>query len=223
MNAPWFEQNTAALEAVEAVLRARFPSLHAFTENGQCRIRGTYAVTEGEQAVDRYQLEMALPDPRRPPRVWETAERIPRNLDRHVFVDGALCLGTPLSLWIALKGNFSIDRVLDIPVRNFLVGNSLVEEGSEWPHGDRSHGAKGLLQHLQELVGTNHPIMAATFLQAMANRDVSKHSYCPCRSGRKLFKCHKDGFKALSRIPADALNETATLILAEYDPTRRAA
>ncbi|MFX8778197.1 hypothetical protein ABTM50_20220, partial [Acinetobacter baumannii] len=86
---------------------------------------------------DRYRIDIVLDDdhPARPPRVWETGGRIPRTPDRHVFVDGALCLGTPLALWIALQGDFSLSRVLDGPVRNFLIGNSLVEQGEAWPHG----------------------------------------------------------------------------------------
>jgi hypothetical protein len=68
--------------------------------------------------------------PRSLPTVWETIERIPRELDRHVVPKtGALCLGVPVALWIDLKGNFSIERVLDEPVRNFLIGNGLIEEG----------------------------------------------------------------------------------------------
>lgn len=225
MTEPWFERNPDALREVEATLRARFPTLHAFIEEGRCRIRGTYAVMDGGREIDRYQLEIALPDdyPSSLPRVWETAKRIERDSDRHAFVDGALCLGTPLSLWIDLRGDFSIERVLDVPVRNFLIGNGLVEEGEKWPHDERSHGAEGLLEHLQELVGTAQPVMAATFLQAIAEGKVTKHSRCPCGSGRKLFKCHRDGFHALRRVPPLMLDETARLILAEFDPSRLAA
>jgi hypothetical protein len=225
VSAPWFEQNPEALREVEAMLKARYPTLHAFIEEGRCRIRGTDAVMEGGGEIDRYKLEIALPDdyPGSLPRVWETAGRIKRDPDRHTFKDGALCLGTPLSLWIDLRGDFSVERVLDIPVRNFLIGNSLVEEGEKWPHDERSHGAKGLLEHLQELMGTAQPVMAATFLQAMAAGKVTKHSRCPCQSGRKLFKCHPDGFKALRRVPSHLLEQTARMILSEFDPSRLAA
>ena len=140
-----------------------------------------------------------------------------------MFLDGALCLGTPLALWIELKSRFTVESVLDMAIRNFLIGNSLVELGEPWPHGERSHGAAGILEHLRELFGSAQPIMAATFLEAMAMGSVTKHSPCPCRSGRKLLKCHRDGFNKLRRVPSEVLKLTAELILAEVDFAHRAA
>lgn len=217
MSVPWFVRNPDALRVVEEALKARFPTLHVFIEDGTCRVRGTLSIVDAGHEIDRYQLEIALPDdyPASAPRVWETAGRIPRHPDRHTFLDGALCLGTPLSLWIALAGDFSIGGVLDVPVKNFLIGNSLVEQGEPWPHNERSHGAAGLLEHLKELMGTAQPNMAASFLLAMAKGQVTKHSRCPCRSGKKLFKCHSVGFNALRRIPVRVLVQTVALIVDE--------
>lgn len=207
------------------MLRARFPTLHAFIEDGRCSVRGTYALQADGRVFDRYQIEIVLPDdyPSRLPCVWETGGRIPHHPDRHIFLDGALCLGTPLALWTALGGDFTLERVLDIPVRNFLIGTSLVEQGETWPHGERSHGATGMIEHLAELLGTAQPVMIATFLQAVAAGGVTKHSRCPCASGRKILKCHHAGFKALRRIPPDVLDQTAHMILQEFDPDRLAA
>lgn len=225
MSAAWFERNPGVLSELEATLRARFPTLHAFIENGQCRVRGTLALRTDEVEFDRYSLEFVLPDdyPARPSRVWETAGRIPRSADRHTFVDGALCLGTPLDLWTKLGGDFRLHRMLDGPVRNFLIGNSLVEHGENWPHEQRKHGAAGLIEHLVELFGTDKPVMLATFLQALAIGGVTKHSPCPCASGRKILKCHHTGLKALRRIPPDVLEQTARMILDEFDSSQQAA
>jgi hypothetical protein len=218
VSVPWFVRNPDALRVVEGALKACFPTLHAFIEDGKCRIRGTLPIVDAGHEIDRYQLEIALPDdyPASAPRVWETADRIPRNADRHVFIDGALCLGTPLSLWIALEGDFTIDKFLNTPVRNFLIGNSLIENGEPWPHSDRSHGAAGLLEHIKELVGTARPGMVASFLKAIAEGRVNKHSPCPCLTGKKLFKCHREGYTALRRIPASVLDQTVQLIVEEY-------
>lgn len=220
VTAAWFEKSPDSLSKLETMLRTRFPNLHAFIEDGECRVRGTYALQHGEQEFDRYQLEIALPKdyPARPLRVRETGGRIPLRPDRHVFLDGALCLGAPLALWVDLGGDFSLERMLDIPIRNFLIGNSLVEQGEPWPHDERSHGALGLVEHLRELLGTQRPMMVATFLQAVAAGGVSKHSRCPCASGRKILKCHHEGFKALRRIPPGVLNQTASMILKECEP-----
>lgn len=225
MSEPWFVRAPEHLAELEAMLRAHFPTLHAFIEDGKCRVRGTVALSDRGKEFDRYRIEIVLPDdyPVHPPRVWELGGRIPREADRHVFVDGALCLGTPLALWIRLGGDFRLERVLEVPVRNFLIGNSLVEQGEPWPSGELSHGAAGMVEHLREVVGTQHPIMAATFLQALVGGRVSKHSPCPCASGKKILKCHHAGFKSLRRVPAEVLNQTALMILEEFAPERLAA
>lgn len=225
MSELWFILDPRRLTELEAMLRARFPALHAIIEDGRCRVRGTFQLVVDGEVFDRYSIEIVLPDdyPARPARVWETGGRIPRVADRHTFVDGALCLGTPIDLWVKLDGDFRLERLLDGPVRSFLTGNSLVELGEPWPHDERPHGAPGLLQHIAELLGSARPVMIATFLQALAAGGVTKHSRCPCVSGRKILKCHHDGYKALRRIPPEVLDQTARLILEEFDPGRLAA
>ena len=130
MTQAWFKLDSGAFGRLESLLRARYPTLHASIVDGECRIRGTVASVE----TDRYVLDIVLPGkyPHALPSVWEIGCRIPREIDRHVFEDGSLCLGAPLALWIQLGGDYSIERVIEGPLRSFLIGNSLVEE-SERP------------------------------------------------------------------------------------------
>jgi hypothetical protein len=196
----WFEQDAEALDRLESVLRARYLTLHAFVVNGECHVCGTFAAVD----TDRYALDIALPGnyPHAMPVVWETGGRIPREIDRHVFVnDGSLCLGTPLALWVQLGGNYSIERVIDGPLKSFLIGNSLIEEGEPWPYGDRAHGAPGILEHLGELIGTNEPKVVGRFLIDLLKQKVRGHWPCPCGSGRIIRKCHRDGVGTLQKAP----------------------
>ena len=178
MTQAWFEQDPVTCARLESLLRARYPTMNAFIVDGECRIRGTFAAVE----ADRYALDIALPGnyPHTMPSVWETCSRIPREIDRHIFEDGSLCLGAPLALWIQLGGDYSIERVIDGPLRSFLIGNSLVEEGEPWPYGDRPHGAAGLLEHLEELIGTSNAKQAGRFLIDVWEKKVRGHWLCPC-------------------------------------------
>jgi hypothetical protein len=76
----WSGQDPAAFGRLDSELRPRYPTLHAFVVNGECRIRGTFSAVE----ADRYVLDIALPDnyPHAMPSVWETGGRIPREIDR---------------------------------------------------------------------------------------------------------------------------------------------
>ncbi len=203
MTQPWFGRDPAAYAKLERTLRARFPTLHAFIEGDVCEVRGTFAPVPG----DHYQVRIELPQryPHSLPAVFETGGRIPPIIDRHVFPDGSLCLGVPLALWIALRGDFRIETVIDGPMRSYLLGNSLVEEGEPWPHGDRAHGAAGILEHLGELIGTTDPFVAGRFLIDILKGKVRGHWMCPCGGGCIIRKCHREAVDALRSAPPSML------------------
>lgn len=211
----WYEKDGAALPALEATLRASYPSLHAFVEGGVVNVRGTYPVVADGREVDRYSIEIKLPDgyPHDLPQVFEIGGRIPRTLDRHIFPSGALCLGVREDLWLSHGGDFSIARVLDGPVRGFLIGNSLVEEGGSWPDGDRSHGTAGILEFYSSHLGTSDPVSVAKLLNALILDKVRGHWQCPCGSGAIIRKCHKDAVQALRTVPKDILVQSGITIV----------
>ena len=110
---------------------------------------------------------------------------IPREADRHVFTDvGCLCLGVPLALWMQLKGDFSLPTILDNPLRNFLIGNALLEQGEPWPHGDHSHGVQGVLEFYGDLLGTSEPMAIARFLPAVVKGTVRDTGHAHAAAGK---------------------------------------
>ncbi|OJU23549.1 MAG: hypothetical protein BGN89_18360 [Alphaproteobacteria bacterium 64-6] len=212
----WIERDPAALQQLEATLRQDYPTMHAIVVDGAVRVRGTYPVVHEAREIARYSLCMKLPAdyPYSLPVVWETADRIPRVEDRHVNVaNGSLCLGVPAALWIALGGNFAIDRVLDIPVRNFLIGNCMIEAGEDWPHGEWAHGAKGMLQFFGETIGTDDPRTVVRLIDGLINEKVRGHWPCPCGSGAIVRKCHAEAIQKLRTVPTEVLAHSGVLIL----------
>lgn len=220
MTLPWFQRDPDALADLEALLIEAYPTLHAFVEEGECRIRGALAVVAG----DRYSLEIALATdhPCSMPTVWETGGRIPREIDRHTFPeDGSLCLGTPIGLWIQLQGDYRIERVIEGPLRGFLVGNSLVEAGEPWPYGDRPHGAAGILEHFGELIGTSDPFRVGDLVVGLLQKKVRGHWPCPCGSGAIIRRCHRDQVALLQQAPAHLLDHTLKTIIKQLELDRR--
>jgi hypothetical protein len=216
MTVPWFEREPEAYEAVRRILVEKYPTLHAHKIGGAVVVKGTLGVSHEEVEVDRYSLELKLPDdyPNNLPMVWEMAERIPREMDRHVYPDsGALCLGVIEELWLAMNGNFALDRVLDIPVRNFLIGNSLVEQGQDWPSGDRSHGTPGVVEFYASLLGTKDEVSLLRFLQSFLLGKLKGHWPCPCGSGNNLRRCHMNGVKQLGHLPREMVSNRAMMLL----------
>ena len=216
MTVPWFEREPEAYEVVRRMLVEKYPTLHARKIGDAAVIKGTLGISHEGVEVDRYCLELKLPPdyPKSLPTVWETAERIPREMDRHVHPsNGAICLGVAEELWLAMSGDFSLDRVLDIPVRNFLIGNSLVEQGQEWPSGDRSHGVQGIVEFYASLLGTKDEYGLLRFLRSFLLGKPKGHWPCPCGSGGILRKCHMDGMRQLGLLPRELVLSTAITLL----------
>jgi hypothetical protein len=211
----WFEQDPAAFVALETTLRARYPTLHAFVEDGTVTVRGTYPLLDAGMEFDRYGVAIKLPEhyPHGLPEVFETQGRIPRVLDRHVFPSGALCLGVREELWLALGGNFSIESLLEGPIRGFFIGNSLVEEGEQWPDGDRSHGVPGILEFYAGYLGEKDPFALVDFLRAPIKEKVRGHWKCPCGSGAIIRNCHKEAVQALRNVPKEVIAQSALIII----------
>ena len=145
----WFVRTPEAFETLLSTLRVKYSTLHADESDGKIIVRGSLPISYEGEDLDWYFIEVSLPDdyPSSPPAVREVGGRIPHNLlNRHVNADGTLCLGVAEDMWIKWGGKFDISNFLEGPVRTFLIGSSLVENGKAWPHGERSHGAAGVCE-----------------------------------------------------------------------------
>jgi hypothetical protein len=204
----WFERSPSALNDLRARLRQSYPTLHARLSDGKVVVSGTLAITDAGAEIDRYCLEVELPAdyPGSLPTVWETGQRIPREIDRHVYpANGALCLGLPIELWVTLGGDFSFSTFLEKAVRPYLIGNSLVEEGKPWPFGESSHGYLGALEFYHRILGTDDAAVVGRFLLDLVNGKVRGHWTCPCGSGKVLRNCHGDSVRALREVPTGVI------------------
>jgi hypothetical protein len=204
----WYKENPSAYETLKKTLIERFPTLHAIIDEGAVTILGRYYLKENEFEIDQYQIEIRLPDayPNALPSVWETDDRIPRLADRHVMPNtGELCLGVPEEIWILLNGNFSIETFLDGPVRNYFIGNTLVEKGEPWPFGERKHGDPGIIQFYEDQIGTNTLAGIIHIIGLVLTKKIRGHWPCPCKSGEIIRRCHTSIIQDLPRIPVNIL------------------
>ncbi len=190
---PWFVKNPPALENIRTSLRAEYPNMHVLIENGRAVVRGTMPITWDGNELDRYSIELRLAKdhPGSAPLVNEIGGRIPRVIDRHTNPDGTLCLGVAEEVWAVGESGFDVLSFLNGPVRNFLIGNTLVENGQPWPHGDRAHGVDGICQFYGERVGISEPKAVLELLEYLSKPKVMGHWTCPCKSGKILRSCHR--------------------------------
>ena len=140
---------------------------------------------------DTYSVEFHVPPnfPEALPTAREMGGRIPDTF--HKLEGGWLCLGAPTALRMKLTLSPTLPTFVDEFVVPYLFGHSYFVKHGAMPFGELAHGRKGILEYLAELFGGASSSRAYEFLRlgSMKRRDANKH-LCPCRSGRRLGRCH---------------------------------
>lgn len=187
----------------EELLRAlaceqRFSGLAVTVEAGRLFVRGELPILSVEGAeLDRYSLEIEVPtDPVLLPVVRETGGRIPWTADRHMFTNGIACVMLPDERWKYFPIGTPLVDFLNGPLLHYLIGQSMVEEGLEWP-AERRHNQDGVLDYYQELFETDDPATIVRSLYLLTREQVKGHWECACGSGKKLRTCCRDRFATL--------------------------
>lgn len=192
MSGAWHGRNPAVAGRIRSDLATRYPHLHLFIESGGAFVRGTFSVLSPEgQVLDGYQVSIELlPDyPRSLPVVREVGGRIPWKEDFHVNRDGVACVLLPDDRWRCFPGGAPFIQFLDGPVHDFFLGQSLVALGEDWPFGQWSHGANGVFEYYEWLLGTDDRPAVVRYLRVLAKLNFKGHWDCPCGSGHKIRRC----------------------------------
>ncbi len=204
MKKPWYEKTPGLLRATEAEVSGRYTDLRIIVERGTVSICGSLPVMDEGEILGRFQIEVVLPSdfPDSTPVVRETGGRIPWHEDRHVNPqNGEACPIVPEE-WLLRPDHGSILAFLDGPVRNFFLGQILVDAGQPWPFGERKHGRDGLLEAYAEMVGTSDINAVVRYLDCLSKETLKGHWSCPCGSNRRVRDCHREELQALRlRIP----------------------
>jgi hypothetical protein len=223
MTGTWFEKQPALLAEVHRAIAADQPDLRATIVDGAVQVRGSYSVRDGGAVLDRYQVEIRFPHdyPTTMPVVEEIGGRILRTPDRHISGDGSACLLVPEE-WL-LAGDQSFGAFLDGPMKNFFLGQLLVDAGKPWPFGQRLHGYEGLLEAYMELLGISDPTQVVAYFDCLRRKALKGHFDCPCGSNKRLRNCHRAELQALAkRIPPHVAQQAYDRLRSSAPPLKRA-
>lgn len=189
---PWYIAQPELLADVRASIAA-YPTLHLFLAGPTAEIRGTFPVQdEAGRTLDEYavSIELRTGYPRVLPVVRETAGRIPHTLDRHVVEPaGTCCVLLPDARWEEWPAGAPFSDYLAGPLRNYFLGQSIVEQGGAWPFGEWTHGNKARLDYYRALFQTKSDAEVRRYLEVIGWPHTRGRVNCPCGSGRRLRKC----------------------------------
>lgn len=213
----WHLRKPELLAATRREVRRAYPTLHFFERKEHVWLKGGFPLADDGRIFDRYKVELKLARdyPNGLPTAWEIGGRIPRVPERHVNPqDGSLCTCLPDAQRAAKPEGTTLMDFLDGPLRNYLLGNTLVEMGEPWPFGEWSHGSQGVREFYGELLGTTDSTVIARYLACLGKPILRGHWSCPCGSRKKVRDCHLEALRTLrTQVPA----EVARAALASFD------
>lgn len=190
---PWHLRDPNRFATERAEVENAYPELHFYIEGDQIKMIGTLPIKDGSEVFDRFSILIILPTdfPRSLPNVYEIGGRIPRTADRHVNSgSGEACVLLPEERWRVWSRGSSLLAYFNGPLRNYFLGQAMVELGEPWPFGERSHGIRGLRDYYNETLGTDDPRIILKYLHCLSAKKPKGHWDCPCGSGKRLRACH---------------------------------
>ncbi len=189
------------LTQVTQAAKTHQPELSVSCSENAIKLTGPFVLSDLRGPFDCYQVELQIPSnfPWHEPTVFETGGRIPKNIDRHVIPsNGSCCLGV-WEEWLVNVPGHSFDKLMTGWLYDFFFSQSWFEAKGEWPFGQRSHGKAGIVESYADLLGvTLDAKVIADHLKLLARETIKGHSLCPCGSGKRLRKCHRDSIQLLS-------------------------
>lgn len=197
VNGSWHKARASLYAKVKNDIETAYSDIRIGVDDGVVFARGSFPVADSDDILDRFLIELEFPKdyPDSVPILREVGGRIPWHEDRHTNRTGEACPIIPEE-WLVRLDRDSILEFLGGPVRNFFIGQILVEHGKPWPFGERPHGVPGLVEFYGELIGTTDKAAVRRFLDYLGKETVKGHWECPCGSGKRLRNCHLEMFRS---------------------------
>ncbi|MCS3556932.1 MULTISPECIES: SEC-C metal-binding domain-containing protein [unclassified Sphingobacterium] len=194
-------------EANEAI--GEFPELQlCVREDSHPYLVGDISLYDENNVVyDKYsiRIECTTEYPASFPYVFETAQRLPHNIDWHVYGDGHFCICTPVEEFIHCSKRITLKGFIKEHVTPYLHNQSFREKEGYFLN-ERSHGSEGILESIYDLLNTNNVNEAYKLLKFIYNNNTpSRTSMCFCNSGKKYRYCHRKAYQALKTIGQERL------------------
>jgi hypothetical protein len=168
---------------------------------------------------DSYDLEIDIsPFPMFFPDVYEVGERIPKKMDRHIYVDsGTCCLSTSAKAQVLLKTKIgSLKLFIKDILIPYLQNNSYFEINKRYQTDEYAHGPIGIIQGYMDILKMdinqiNDVLKCALLMdERIKGEKLNVHNPCYCGSEMKLIKCkngiHHSAYRDFRKIDVEVLN-----------------
>lgn len=145
---------------------------------------------------ERFEVEIMIP--RNYPIMLPSIKEIGGALNRkyeHINYEGTLCLEVERAIRSKLSPKYDLIEWIEEFVFLYFYSYCYHRDYGSYPFGDRSHGAKGILEYYKELLKENTLEETRDLLNVIKYYKLEKkykgHNMCPCGSFKKIRDCHK--------------------------------
>ena len=172
-------------------LRRKYDLLFPLSNESGWELKGTLAF-EFREIQDHYEVSINIPQcyPRKIPTVKEVGGRIAREF--HTNPDLTLCLGTNYSTWAIFSKEKTLLNFVEKLLVPYLYSHSVFKSSGKMPFGEREHGAMGILNDYRDKFGVSNDVSTIRLLKTLSSGHANKNEMCPCGSGKKIARCHRD-------------------------------
>ncbi|WP_075603785.1 hypothetical protein [Saccharicrinis aurantiacus] len=199
---------------IEEVLRHYSGLSYCINNN---TIDGELFITED----DSYDVSIHIkPYPKHFPRVFETGERIPPKVSRHIYSDTkSCCLSTQAKAQILLKTKItSLHLFIKEIVIPYFQNNSYFEINGKYKTDEYAHDKSGVIEGYRDILQSNNDYLIAKLMAGrIEGTKLRLHNRCYCGSGLSLKKCnnsqHYKCYKDFRKIDKDVLMNDISIFM----------
>ena len=157
------------------------------------KISGSIDVIDDEGGYwDTYDVNIVLFNdyPESLPILIEVGKKIQRKLGWHISKEGICCLSTPAKMYHDLGGKITLLRWLDMFAHLYLANHVYKIKTGAYAGDEFSHGAKGILEGWQLILGTSDRKRVLRYLEHLVwIIQPSLNRPCFCGSNKKYKRC----------------------------------
>lgn len=143
-------------------------------------------------------INIPLTYPSEIPEIIEIGNKIDIKYE-HLYSNGKLCLGTDSEIILRCNGVINLTYLINSYIIPYLFSYRYYERYNEYPFGERSHGAMGILESCIEAFSVANIQEAYDILIYAVARPYRGHLLCPCNSGKKTRDCHPVNLELLAK------------------------
>jgi hypothetical protein len=209
----------ARFEADRQILANQLPDVRHLILAGT-----SAAIAEGPVAVDagagrrehvHLRLSFGADYPPAPPDVRETKRRWRPHPDRHLFPDGAFCLGLPGVDAPELITPEDLAAFLD-RLLVFLQDQLTFDVIGRWPGPDWPQGLQAAYaQYAIEVLRLSNAAELERLWPVVLGREPRPNRACPCGSRRAYAACHRSRVVRLRRVRSEAVFAELPAVITE--------